>query len=193
MSRPTGITIALAGLAVLGLAACASDNEATPASPSSTTTAPTKATTTATAPVTSSATTSDAPATQMTTPTTTPTTMTPTTTAQADAPMVGGMTECTKAALAEPASQAAQALGENNLYTVDNLNCADGWAVTSGVLASKENPEMGAPTSFVFEQQGQFWVVKDKDAVCGTNPTTTTAPADAVIPAALFLPGCAAG
>jgi hypothetical protein len=29
--------------------------------------------------------------------------------------------------------------------------------------------------------------------VCGTNPTTTTAPADAEIPAELFLPGCAAG
>ena len=107
--------------------------------------------------------------------------------------MVGGMTECTKTALAEPATQAAQALGANNVYTVDELACADGWAVTSGLLASTENPETGAPTSFVFEQEGQFWVPKDKAAVCGTNPTTTTAPADAVIPAELFLTGCAAG
>ena len=107
--------------------------------------------------------------------------------------MVGGMTECTKPALAEPATQAAQALGADNVYTVDDLSCADGWAVTSGILASKENPEMGAPTSFVFEQQGQFWIPKDKATVCGTNPTTTTAPADAVIPAELFLAGCAAG
>ena len=52
---------------------------------------------------------------------------------------------------------------------------------------------MGAPTSFIFEQEGQFWIPKDKSAVCGTNPTTTTPPADAVIPAALFLAGCAAG
>jgi hypothetical protein len=107
--------------------------------------------------------------------------------------MVGGMTECTKAALAEPATGAAQALGPDNVYTVDELSCADGWAVTSGVLADKSNPSMGAPTSFVFEQQGQFWVPKDKSMVCGTNPTTTTAPADAEIPAELFLPGCAAG
>ena len=107
--------------------------------------------------------------------------------------MVGGMTECTKAALAEPATQAAQALGPDNIYTVDDLSCADGWAVTSGILASKENPEMGAPTSFVFEQQGQFWIPKDKAAVCGTNPTTTTAPADAEIPTDLFMAGCAAG
>ena len=52
---------------------------------------------------------------------------------------------------------------------------------------------MGAPTSFVFEQQGQFWVLQDKAEVCGTDPIATSAPADALIPAALFLPGCAAG
>lgn len=107
--------------------------------------------------------------------------------------MVGGMTECTKEALADPALAAAQAMGPDNLYAVDQLNCADGWAVTSGILASKENPQMGAPTSFVFQQEGQFWVVQDKAKVCGTNPVTTTPPADAAIPAALFLPGCAAG
>lgn len=108
-------------------------------------------------------------------------------------PMIGGIAECTKAALAEPATAAAQAMGPDNLYTVDDLHCADGWAVTAGLLSSKSNPKMGAPTSFVFENDGQFWVVKDKAKVCGTNPTTTTAPADAAIPAALFLPGCAAG
>ena len=109
------------------------------------------------------------------------------------APMVGGMTECTKDALAPFATGAAQAMGPDNVYTLSDLQCADGWAVTGGVLANKANPDMGAPTSFVFEQEGQFWVVKDKAKVCGTNPTTTTAPADALIPAALFLPGCAAG
>ncbi len=107
--------------------------------------------------------------------------------------MVGGMTECTKEALAAPALAAAQALGPENLYTVDQLHCANGWAVTAGILSSKSNPSMGAPTSFIFEQEGQFWVPKDKAKVCGTNPVTTTPPADAEIPAALFLPGCAAG
>jgi hypothetical protein len=107
--------------------------------------------------------------------------------------MVGGMTECTTEALAGPATAAAQAMGPDNVYTVDDLSCSEGWAVTAGLLASKDNPDMGAPTSFVFEQQGQFWVVQDKAKVCGTNPTTTTAPTDATIPAALFLSGCAAG
>jgi hypothetical protein len=121
------------------------------------------------------------------------TSTTPTTSTTSTTPMVGGMTECTKDALAPFATGAAQSMGPDNIYTLSDLQCADGWAVTGGVLANKANPDMGAPTSFVFEQEGQFWVVKDKAAVCGTNPTTTTAPADALIPAALFLPGCAAG
>ena len=192
MSRPTAITIALAGLAVVGLSACASENTAAPASTSSTTTTTASASATTTAAPASSST-SSATSTSASTATSASATTTQTSTTTTSSPMVGGMTECTKTALAEPATQAAQALGADNVYIVDELSCADGWAVTSGILASKENPEMGAPTSFVFEQQGQFWIPKDKAAVCGTNPTTTTAPADAEIPADLFLAGCAAG
>ncbi len=106
---------------------------------------------------------------------------------------VGGMTSCTKAELAEAATAAAQAMGADNVYTIDDLLCADGWAVTAGVLANTDDPDMGAPTSFVFEQEGRFWVLQDKAQVCGTKPTTTTAPADAAIPGALFVAGCAAG
>lgn len=168
MRRATTISIAVAALAA-ALAGCSQDRTAPMSSPATTATSAAPAsvsTVTATQTVTTTAT---------------------------SGPMVGGMTECTREALAEPASQAAQALGPDNLYTVEDLSCADGWAVTSGLLASKDNPQMGAPTSFVFEQEGQFWIPKDKAAVCGTNPTTTTPPADAVIPAALFLAGCAAG
>lgn len=163
MSVRHRIGIGMVILAVPGLSACGGE-KAAPAAPASTTTV------TVTSPSTHSG---------ASTHTTTP--------------MVGGTTECTKAALAGPATQAAQALGADNVYTVDQLNCADGWAVTSGLLASKDNPQMGAPTSFVFEQEGQFWVPQDKAKVCGTTPTTTTPPDDATIPAALFLAGCAAG
>lgn len=106
---------------------------------------------------------------------------------------VGGMTGCTKAELASAATGAALELGADNVYTIDDLMCADGWAVTAGILANKGDPSVGAPTSFVFEQEGQFWVLQDKAKVCGTMPTTTTAPADATIPGELFVPGCAAG
>ena len=169
MRRATTISIALAALAAAS-AGCTQDDKA-----------PTSSTTTVTATSAAPGSVSTVTATQTVTTTAT------------SGPMVGGMTECTREALAEPATQAAQALGPDNLYTVEDLTCADGWAVTSGLLASKDNPQMGAPTSFVFEQEGQFWIPKDKAAVCGTNPTTTTPPADAVIPAALFLAGCAAG
>ncbi len=187
MSRPTAFTIALAGLAVVGLSGCATDNKAAPASTSATTTASTST-------AAPSSTSSPAPTSTNSSAVTSETaTTTQTSTAATSTPMVGGMTECTKPALAEPATQAAEALGADNVYTVDELSCADGWAVTSGVLASKDNPEMGAPTSFIFQQEGQFWIPKDKAMVCGTNPTTTTAPADAEIPADLFVVGCAAG
>lgn len=184
MSVRTSIGIGIVVLAVPGLSACAGDKPA-PAAASTTTV-------TVTSPSAQTAQTTSRQSAPTTTTTTTATTATATT-STSTAPMVGGMTECTKSALAEPATQAAQALGPDNLYTVDDLSCADGWAVTSGVLASKANPQMGAPTSFVFEQQGQFWIPKEKAAVCGTNPTGTTPPDDAAIPAALFLPGCAAG
>ena len=169
MNRATTITIGLTGLAVVGLSGCANnvadDGADDAAKPAASATVTVTSTTTTTTPATT----------------------------QTSSPMVGGMTECTKDALAQPAAQSALALGANNLYTVDELTCADGWAVTSGLLASQDNPQMGAPTSFIFEQEGQFWIPKDKSAVCGTNPTTTTPPSDAVIPPALFLAGCAAG
>ena len=178
MNRATTITIGLTGLAAVALSACASED----AKPAASATVTVTSTTTATAAPSPSAAT-----------TATSTASTAATTTSTSSPMVGGMTECTEDALAQPAAQAAEALGADNLYTVDELTCADGWAVTSGLLASKDNPQMGAPTSFIFEQEGQFWIPKDKSAVCGTNPTTTTPPADAVIPAALFIAGCAAG
>lgn len=100
---------------------------------------------------------------------------------------------CAKTQLAGAAAAAARALGPDNVYTIDDVQCAAGWAVTSGLLATTANPGTGAPTSFVFRHDGQFWAVQDKAKVCGTNPTTTTAPADAAIPAELFVSGCAAG
>ena len=179
MNGPNVIGIGLLSLAVAGLSACAAEKAEPAESKAVSSTSASTSTTTVT--VTSSSTPTSSPA------------PTGTTTSTSGTPMVGGMTECTKAALAEPATQAAQALGADNVFTIDQLDCADGWAVTSGVLAGKDNPQMGAPTSFVFEQEGQFWVPKEKAAVCGTDPVTTTPPAGALIPAALFVAGCAAG
>lgn len=118
--------------------------------------------------------------------------------ASSSASMVGGMTECTKDKVGPAADEAAKALGADNVYTVDNLECADGWAVTTGILgtgSTDANAPEGAPTSFVFQAEGQFWVPQDKAKVCGTadsaNPDAV--PSDATIPAALYPSGCLAG
>ena len=108
---------------------------------------------------------------------------------------VGGMTECTKEALATPAQDSATALGAENVYSIDTLECADGWAVTSGILGPANAPAdgpQGAPTNFIFEAEGQFWIPKAMNQVCGTfNPDEPDAyPADAVIPEALYTAGC---
>lgn len=110
--------------------------------------------------------------------------------ASATESMVGGMTECTTAALQPAVDASATELGADNQMTIDDLQCADGWAVASGILGPKDAPSdgpQGAPTSFIFEQEGQFWVPKAAADVCGTSE------ADAEIPAALYTAGCAAG
>jgi hypothetical protein len=113
----------------------------------------------------------------------------PTTSTTASA---GDAASCTKTGLAQAATAAAQAMGKDNTYVINDVQCADDWAVTGGLLSGKDNPAMGAPTSLIFQQQGQEWVGQDKQNVCGTNPTATPAPADAKIPAPLYESGCLA-
>jgi hypothetical protein len=108
---------------------------------------------------------------------------------------VGGMTECTMEALATPAQDAATALGADNIYTMDGVTCGDGWAVTTGILGPKDAPAdgpMGAPTNFIFQAEGQFWIPKTAEQVCGTyNPDEPDAyPADAEIPEIVYPEGC---
>ncbi|GEM_PF-274061 len=161
VSRLTAVA-GIAALAVTGLAACSSSSSSSSAS----------------SPAASSAAASGSPA-----------------AAGSSSPSaVGGMTECTKDKLSAPALQAAQAMGKTNTYSIDTLDCANGWAVTSGTLgngSTAANSPQGAPTTFVFQAEGQFWVLQDKTKVCGTNgSTSSTPPADATIPAALFKVGC---
>ena len=63
----------------------------------------------------------------------------------------------------------------------------------AAIAAYKERKTIAGVFVVRCAASGEAWVGQDKTKVCGTNPTTTTAPADAAIPAALFLSGCAAG
>jgi hypothetical protein len=97
---------------------------------------------------------------------------------------------CTNANFAAPATAAVEAVDNDNTYVVNGVNCDNDWAVTSGFLSGKSNPNMGTPATLVFRRLDQQWVGQDKQKVCGTNPTTSTAPADAEIPASLYELGC---
>ncbi|MEZ0359699.1 hypothetical protein [Mycobacterium sp. SA01] len=100
---------------------------------------------------------------------------------------------CDKAEFADAATAAVHAVSKDNIYRIDEVTCAGGWAVTSGLWSSTANPDMGAPSTLVFQQLGGRWVSQDKQKVCGTNASTTPAPADAMIPAALYELGCLTG
>lgn len=107
-------------------------------------------------------------------------------------PMVGGMTECTTPILTEAMDGLFADQEGVEVMSVDQVDCADGWAVVSAVIGDGQS---GAPTSYVFQAQGQFWIPYDKANVCGTyNPDEPDAyPSDAEIPEALYLSGCLAG
>jgi len=102
--------------------------------------------------------------------------------------MVGGMTECTEEIINAEAEKYAESLGDNTAWYPDSVQCADGWAVAYGILGDADAPEdgpIGAPTNIIFQQEGQFWIPKDRADVCGTDEDGSY-PSDAEIPAALY-------
>lgn len=102
--------------------------------------------------------------------------------------MVGGMTECTEEIINAEAEKYAESLGDNTAWYPDSVQCADGWAVAYGILGDADAPEdgpIGAPTNIIFQQEGQFWIPKDRADVCGTDEDGGY-PSDAEIPEALY-------
>lgn len=110
--------------------------------------------------------------------------------------MVGGMTECTDEIINAEAEKVVDAnSGGENVWSPMTVDCADGWAVASGSIDIKDAPAdgpQGAPASLIFEQEGQFWIPKQAQDVCGTIDGDTY-PSDAQVPEALFLAGCLSG
>jgi hypothetical protein len=85
-----------------------------------------------------------------------------------------------------------ESIDATNTFSLDTLECADGWAVAGGILGPKDAPAdgpQGAPAALIFEQEGQFWIPKEAADVCGTY-TDGTYPADAEVPEALYPAGC---
>lgn len=103
--------------------------------------------------------------------------------------MVGGMTECTDEIINQAAEEyVTEISGGANAWYPDSVQCADGWAVASGINGEVDAPEdgpMGAPANIIFQQEGQFWIPKDAADVCGTFDGDNY-PSDAEIPEALY-------
>lgn len=102
--------------------------------------------------------------------------------------VIGGMTECTQAAI-EPTLQ-AELKGDTQLMSFNDLMCADGWATVGAVIG---DGKQGAPTAYIFEQEGQFWIPKQAADVCGTINYKTEPvayPSDAEVPEVLFASAC---
>lgn len=111
---------------------------------------------------------------------------------------VGGTTECTVDAVQPFVTAYVELSDPQNQMPIDDLQCAKGWAVATGILGPKDAPSdgpQGAPTSLVLEAEGQFWIIKDKARVCGTYNADDpeSVPDDAEVPAALYVAGCLAG
>lgn len=119
-------------------------------------------------------------------------------TAATESPMVGGMAECTKEAVQPFVDEAVLGLSTDgitdNVMPIDDLECADGWAVAAGSIGPKDPPAdgpQGAPNSFIFQAEGQFWILKEGEQVCGTGGANYSA--DAQVPEAIFTLACASG
>ncbi len=108
--------------------------------------------------------------------------------AVASQPVIGGMTSCTQAALSDALSAT---MGKREvLVSIDSFACADGWAYVFATVGDGRGHDIGVTQ--VFEAEGQFWILKDRQKVCGTVDVNhpSVRPADSQVPAAIWANGC---
>lgn len=113
--------------------------------------------------------------------------------ASSTASPIGGMTTCDVEALTQPAADAVAAESPDmKLDQVDEVQCADGWAAVLADVSGADGAGDGYAITLVFEAEGQFWVPKDRGAVCGTPSTAdpSARPDDAQVPAEIWQVGC---
>jgi hypothetical protein len=105
--------------------------------------------------------------------------------------VIGGTATCDEATL-QAAVEAAMAESDSDMkvLSVDGFECADGWAVIFPTVGTTE--ENAVTVTEVLQAEGQFWLVKDRQEVCGTpvEGDPTAVPADSQVPAAIYQPAC---
>lgn len=79
---------------------------------------------------------------------------------------------CDKATLQPAVNDAADALGRGNTMPIDQVECADGWAVTTGNLLPKNEPAV-----FIFQSQNSAWVWQEPATACGKSADNSAVPA----------------
>ena len=104
---------------------------------------------------------------------------------------VGGMTTCDDATISATIEESLAAEGQGNqLFSLDGLECGDGWAVAFPTVGPEESNAITITT--IFEAEGQFWIQKNPADVCGTIDMNDPSayPSDALIPESLYQAGC---
>ena len=103
----------------------------------------------------------------------------------------GGLATCDLATL-RPDVEAlvASMKGNHNLYSIDRIECANGWAAVFPTVG--DTLEYADEINQVFRAQGQSWIPVSRDVVCGTwDPDNQTAyPADAQVPKKIWQDAC---
>lgn len=79
--------------------------------------------------------------------------------------------ECTVEVLQPLVDEQASALGRGNTMPIDDLQCADGWAVATGTLQPK-----GEPGTFIFQGQGAQWVWQEPAVACSRTADASLVP-----------------
>ena len=69
----------------------------------------------------------------------------------------------------------------------EELACSGDWAFARATIEG----DGGGSQSFVFQRQGEDWVLKAPEIVCGTITDPSLRPADAEIPAEIWPAACA--
>lgn len=113
------------------------------------------------------------------------------TTASPSTSLVGGTAVCDEASLRSAIEASYSEEGaDTKLLRVNEFECSDGWAVVFPDVGTNE--ENAVTITEVLEAEGQFWLVKNREAVCGTvsvdNPATR--PGDAQVPADIWADAC---
>jgi hypothetical protein len=109
---------------------------------------------------------------------------------------VGGMAECTKAALSDTAEGVISP--DEQVGSIAGFGCDEGWAYALVTVEPANEEEAASPGAafsmmMIFQAEGQFWIPRDPMDVCGTPPSVASplvAPVDSQVPSFLWSAAC---